>query len=949
MTKDLSALFCPKSIALIGASRTPEKVGGIVLKNILNSGFQGKIYPVNPNAGDINGLQCFPDINSIPEVPDLAVVALPSNLIMPTVNQLGEKGVKNAVVFAAGFKETGGEGAKLEKELIDTANKYNINILGPNCLGFVNNTCPANVTFGQLVNQKGNLRFISQSGAIAASIFDWCRAVGLGFAEFITLGNKAVINENDVLEYFSSHPQNYTEDGLSGVSPIGMYLESISKGEEFLRLTDHISTKDPVFIIKPGKTHAAAQAMQSHTGAIAGEDAVLETALKQSGVVRCETLEDFFDFSRAFAWENAPVGPGVAVVSNAGGPAVISADAVIEEGLELAELDGQTKERLQSVLPHAASLYNPVDVLGDALADRFAQAADILLQQENVHSLLVILTPQIMTQIDKTAEAIGDLSKKYQKPILCSFIGGTLIAEGERKLNEYRIPSFRFPERAIKALSVMWLWNKEKSKNEKTGEAQQTTPLLDENRLKEIINEAINSNQKTLDNFEANGLMEASGIPVPPTTIAANVGEANVFAQNNGWPIVLKLSAPGLLHKKDIGGVVTDIWNENQLNEAWTALEYKVSQLEDEVKNNVKFQAQKDIVKGIEVIVGVKRDPTFGPVLLFGAGGTWTEVLEDRNLRLLPVDTERAKKLVEESKIFTILKGSRGEPPYALDKLYDIIVRLGMLAQSQQDISEIEINPVIVTLNDVWAVDAKVVLSQGVSVPVKGPQFKVANTLAHSILAGTYHYFEFESESPLIYQPGQYISVKVAPNRINCYSVAGHTNNNTFNLLVDTSPGGPGSKFFENLKVGDKITYLGPFGNLILNENDGANHLLFLGTGSGCAPLKVLIESALKGKNIQTPISYYFGLRNPQDVFWKDHFEQLSREHPNFSFKLVLSKPDENWNGDSGHITDFIERNFPDASGLSVYLCGNKKMIEEATNILASHGCPKERIYSEKF
>lgn len=950
MPRDLSSLFSPKSIAVIGASRTPEKVGAVVLKNIIESEFPGHIYPVNPNAENINGLPCYPDVSSLPEKVDLAVVALPATLVIDTLNQIGEKGIKNAVVFAAGFKETGAEGAILEKQLSDVAQKYGLNLLGPNCLGFLNNFCPVNVTFGEAVKQPGNLRFVTQSGAIAASLFDWCKSTGLGLSHFVTLGNKTVLNENDVLHYFQSLPpvtlQPADQEGLSTVFPIGLYLESISNGNDFLHLTSQIAQTYPLFIIKPGKTKAAAKAMQSHTGAIAGEDAVLDAVLSQAGVVRCQTLQDFFDVARAFAWENAPLGPKIAIISNAGGPAVISADAVVQEGLELAEFDAQTEEQLQKILPSSASTYNPIDILGDALADRFAQASEVILQTNQADALMIILTPQVMTQIEKTAEFIGALSKKYQKPIFCSFIGGSLIAEGEKKLNEYRIPSFRFPERAISTISAMWKWKKFLQTKVSIG-ASHTAEQFNTDQAKGIVAKAIEANQITLDNLQSNELITSFGIPTPPTQAVAQLEEAKQAAGSIGWPVVLKLSAPGLLHKKAVGGVVTDIWNENHLETACNELQYKISQLDQEIRDHVRIQVQKDVVNGIEVIVGVKKDPTFGQILLFGAGGSMAELIADRNLHLLPMDIPQIKHLVEGSKIFPLLKGN-GEPALALEKLYNLIYRLGKLAENIPDISEIEINPVIVTLNDVWAVDAKVLLTGETNKVVKPSPFKIATTISHTILASHYHEFVFESEQQLVYKPGQYISIKVANDRINCYSIAGQESPNRFNLLVDTSPGGPGSKFFENLKVGDKITYLGPFGIFTFKPDDGASQVLFLGTGSGCSPLRCMLDGALK-QNAQTPMTLYFGLRHSSDVFWKDYFEKLTQQYPNFKYKLVLSKPDTGWQGQVGHITDLVNSDFPDASGCSAYLCGNKQMVEQATEILQAQGCPKERIYSEKF
>lgn len=712
MPKDLRGLFSPKSVTIIGASKSPEKVGAIVLKNIIDSGFKGAIYPVNPKESEIIGLKCYPDVNSLPEVPDLAVFAIPSSVVIGVLEEIGKKGIKNAVIFSAGFKEIGTEGELLQNQLVDVANKYQINVLGPNCLGYANNSLPINVTFGQVVKEKGNLRIISQSGAITASLFDWCQTTKLGFSEFVTIGNKAVVNENDVLEYFASLPApTVDQSGLSKVSPIGLYLESIAGGEELVKIATKISKTAPIFALKPGKSIAAASAMHSHTGAIAGKDSVLDAAFKQSGIIRCHDLSDFFDIARALAWENAPKGSRVAVVSNAGGPAVLSTDSIDETGLKMAQFGSFTQQKLAAILPRMASFLNPVDVLGDALADRFGQAIEAVLQEPSVDGVIVILTPQLMTQIEKTAEIIGGLSAKYSQPILCSFIGGSLASVGEKRLNDYKIPSFPFPEMAIKTLSLMWQWQNWRN-NQGTGFAtQEASGLQNTEIVKNILSTAKSKNQRNLDNFESNSLITAIGISTPPTLSVGGLEQAKKFAEEAGWPVVLKISSPGLLHKSDLGGVITHINNPDDLNSAGIKLSQQISTLDSDTKRNAKIQIQKEISGGIEVIVGIKRDPYFGQVMLFGAGGKFAELLVDRNLHLLPIGDKEAKQLVSNSKILTLLNGFRGDLPYNLDPLYETIIHLGKLVESFPEIAEIEINPLIITHTGVWAVDCKVVLA----------------------------------------------------------------------------------------------------------------------------------------------------------------------------------------------------------------------------------------------
>ncbi|MBI3887973.1 acetate--CoA ligase family protein, partial [Candidatus Microgenomates bacterium] len=749
------------------------------------------------------------------------------------------------------------------------------------CLGFVNNLCPINATFGQQIKTNGNLRFISQSGALATGLFDWCDANGVGFSEFITLGNKAVVNENDCLEYFAATP-----------GPIGLYLESISDGKRFFDLTAKLSKTNPIFIIKPGKTTAAAKAMQSHTGSIAGEDVVLQTALDQAGVIRCEELEEFFDLSRALSWSLAPIGPRVAIVSNAGGPAVISADAIVKFGLKLASFSQETHDQLNKILPRTASGANPVDVLGDALADRYVAASEIAIGNPETDALVCILTPQLMTQIEKTAEMIGDLSKKYQKPVFCSFIGGSLVSQGEQTLNSYKIPSFRFPERAISTLAKMWKWRQYYYKPEDF-KCPANSFNFNLERSSEIINLATNESRGTLDNNEVNQLFLDAGINIPPAKIVSNFEEAINFSNDCGWPTVLKLCSPLLLHKTEVGGVIADINSPVEMESAWAKLETKVKE------------------------------------------------------HLLPLDYEAAAKLVESSKIYPLLKGYRGEVPCALDKVYDVMVRLSHLALKLESVNEIEINPVIVTLNNVWAVDGKVVLKNGMTQNVNPPKFKMGTIKTHTNPGGNFHEFTIELDSPIKFLPGQYVSVKVADNRINAYSVASQIDEKTICLLVDISPGGVGSKFFAEVKVGDKISFLGPFGTFKYVADTTSEKDIFVATGSGISALRFMVEEALK---ISTkPIVLYWGLRFNNDVLWQNVFTDLAEKHPNFKFNLVLSKPDGSWAGLQGHVTDYLKVHFPDLSKNAVYSCGNKHFIIDATEVAKTCGCPPERIYSEKF
>ena len=941
MPKDLNLFFNPKSIAIIGASRTPEKVGSIILRNIINSGFKGDIYPINPNTTEINGRKCYPDIFSIPNGCDLVAISLPSEISLDVISQVAQKGIKNIVLYASGFKEIGEEGKVLEEKLLKLISENELNLLGPNCLGFVNNNIGLNATFGESVKDVGNIKFISQSGAIAASIFDWANSIGLGFGEFITIGNKSDINENDILNYFKSISDR---EGDSSNFSIGMYLESISNGVEFIKIASELSKKHPIFIIKPGKTSAATSAMKSHTGSIAGEDDVLDAALKQAGIIRCSSMEDFFDITKSFAWSQIPAGPNVAIISNAGGPAVISADAVVLEGLNLIEFNEATTSKLRKVLPRSASFHDPLDLMGDALAERYGHSAEIVIENSNVDYVLFLLTPQIMTQIEKTAEYISYVSSKYKKPIICSFIGGTNIAKGEEILNKNKIPVYRFPERAIKAIGSMWRYKKSidlNSSSDHDNSFETISKIQEEDEVRKIIQHSINEKHITLENIEADKLMNYVGIKTPASRYILKIEEAREFVSQNNYPIVLKLSGQGMLHKLDAGGVITGIKSDQELQDAFNKI-----QLKTEMKN-LQIQIQKQVENGIEIILGMKIDPVFGYFILFGAGGSFVEIILDKNIHLLPINHLQAKNLILNSKINKIIQKSEVN----IDELVKVLIHFSKLEHIIPEAKEIEINPLIITKSDIWAVDSKVLMKDLVptSLQAKGPKFITAQTTSNKNLSSKFHHSSFELSSPFEFIPGQYISVKVAPNTIRAYSIATRTDNKHFDLLVDSRPGGPGSQFFDNLKIGDSMDFLGPFGKFVFNPQDGSEEILFMATGSGMSATRCLIDCTLKESKFTKKIKLYFGLTHDSEIFWVDHLEELKKQYPNFSYEISVADPTSEWQGNKGFITEIIKRDYPNAEKVSAYLCGHRNMISDVTDLLLANGCHPDRIYTERF
>ncbi len=702
----LEKLFAPSSVAIVGASSSPEKVGAIILKNIQSSGFTGKVYPVNPKETTISDLTCYPSVSDLPEVVDLTIIAIPAEHVNEVLTQVGEKGMHDVVVLTAGFKEMGGDGLTRDKEMQEIAAKYSINILGPNCMGFVNTTCPINATFAQIHEEKGNFCFLSQSGAIASSLFDYSKKMGIGFSEIFSLGNKANIGENEVLSYLLAQ-----EKHDDAPRPIGIYLESIIDGRKFVDIATQVSKRDPIFMLKPGKTAAAKKAMQSHTGAIAGEDAVLDAALKEAGIIRCDGIEDFFDYLRAFSWGHIPTGNKIAIISNAGGPAVMTSDDVIDDGLEFFAFDTETTAKMNALLPPFASTHNPIDVLGDALSDRFASIGEIVMRTPGVDVVLCILTPQMMTQVKETAEIMSSLQAKYNKPIFCSFIGGEKIDEAEKVFQEKHVVNFAYPERAVKIISNMYRWNVwRQSHNAPVVPAQPLT--MDTQKVQGILDRAVQSHQPTLTNTDASELLAASGIQVPATILATSLDEAKVFAATQGWPVVLKLSSPGLLHKAAVGGVITGIHSVDSLAEGWRNLETIMNGLEESVRAGAHIQIQKQVENGIEIITGIKHDSTFGLVMLFGLGGKFVNFIHDHNLHLLPLSQEEAVDCIKKSQAYTFLGGDSIAPD-TISRLAELLLRMSDLAINHSQIDEIEINPVIFSKDQFFAVDGKVVLKLG--------------------------------------------------------------------------------------------------------------------------------------------------------------------------------------------------------------------------------------------
>jgi acetyltransferase len=680
----LEYFFNPQSVAVIGASRNPVKVGYSILSNIIDSGYCGKIYPVNPKAEEVLGYKCYSSVLEIDDDLDLAIIALPARFVNQTIKECAEKNLKSAIVISAGFKEIGIEGARLERELIALCKKYNIDLLGPNCLGMITTFTPINASFASKMPLRGPVGFISQSGALCTGILDWSLEENIGFSRFISLGNKAGLDETDFIMALA-------EDIETKV--ILCYVEGIKNGENFLKNVNKATREKPVVIIKSGVSAAGARAASSHTGTLAGLDQAYETAFKQVGVIRAAQMEELFDLAEAFSKTSLPKGNRVAIITNAGGPGIIATDAADKYGLKLAAFSHEMIDKLSEGLPTEAGKHNPIDVLGDARADRFKFTLEIAAQDDNIDCIIVLLTVQAMTEIETTAEVIANIKQQSNKPIITSFIGGIDARKGDNKLRAAGIANFPFPERAVAVMSQLAKY----SAYLKEEERELPEPFSDINRSKvaEIFRNVRDDGRKTLLGYEAIAVANAYSISTPPTELARSAFEAVEIAHriSNGGSVVLKIASPQIIHKTDIGAVRLGLRSDKEITDAYNQI----------IENSVRYmphakiygvEVQKMNPKGRELIIGMSRDLTFGPMVMFGLGGIFVEVLKDVTFRLAPMSLKDVQEMIYETKAAgTLLRGVRGEPPADINSIIDMILRVSQLVTEFPEILEMDINP----------------------------------------------------------------------------------------------------------------------------------------------------------------------------------------------------------------------------------------------------------------
>ena len=684
----LDALFNPSSIAVVGASTKLHTVGNDLVQNLIAHKFTGSVYPINPKAPDILGLKAYPSLTDLPEPVELIAVAVPATAVFGVVEQARDIGVKAMVLLSAGFKETGKEGLELERQLTQAVREAGIALVGPNCLGVINADprIQLNATFARKMPQHGKLAFISQSGALCTSVLDYAEERQIGFSKFISFGNKADVNEIDLLSYLA-------EDDNTRV--IAMYLEDITNGQAFIETARRIfwQSGKPILCLKSGRSPEGAKAVSSHTGSLAGSDSVYDAIMIQGGVQRVDRISELFDYAALYTTQPLAKGKRLGIITNAGGPGIMATDAAIRVGLQLASLSPQTKDKLRADLPAAAALGNPVDVVGDARADRYQAAVRTVLEDPEVDMGLVILTPQSMTEIEDTARIIPEAVKGLGKPVVCSFMGARDVAEGAQILRSNGIPNYPFPEDAIFSLAGA---EKLSSMLDIPDREMVEFKNLDVKKVGQIIADALAGNEKKyLTQSECRPIFECYGFPLLFSRMATSAAQAAEIVGGFGRAVVMKVMSADVVHKLDAGGVLLNISGAEGAAKAYDQIIANVSKAVPGAKIQgilIEEMAQ----KGVEVILGATRDPRFGPLLMFGLGGSFVEVLKDVTFRLAPMWRTSAHRMIREIRAFKILTGVRGAPPSDLAAIEDVLLRLSAMVTNHPEISELDINPLIV-------------------------------------------------------------------------------------------------------------------------------------------------------------------------------------------------------------------------------------------------------------
>jgi len=719
----LNNFFNPKSIAVIGASRHKSKIGHNILQNLLDAKFRGKIYPVNPKAENILNQKCYCSIKKLPKKISLAIIVIPSQFVLSALKECGEQGIKNAIIISAGFREKGSNGLKLEKELKELARAMDMNILGPNCLGVLDSLNNINASFAKGMIGKGKISFISQSGAICSAMLDWAKKENIGFSKFVSLGNMAGINELDLLEYFITD---------KSTEAVFAYLENFSDGSKFVAIAKKLCIKKPLIILKSGITERGKAMAMSHTGAMAEDDRIIQGILRQSNAIRCQSLEEIFDLVKLMANTKILKDNCLAVISNGGGINVITTDKVAESSICLAKISDATVDKLQKKLPPIVHVGNPLDIIGDACAERYGAAIENFCKDKNVSNLLVTLTVQTATEQIKTANAIVKFSKMYNKNIIANFIGGEEISEAVDLLQQNGISNFPYPENVVNVLDKINTWN---NTLVSISNSRKSSFTISKEKNEEIA-KLINSKSGALDYLVVKNILEVLEFPIIKSVLSGNLKDLSAFAQKSGYPVAMKAISNSIGHKTDFGAVKLDVKTPQELSKAYQqliklndkkkefcssprkssrSLPLKVSSSEPlgnspvALSYGIKILVQPMISGAQELIIGAKRDSKFGPIVLFGLGGIYTEIFKDISLRMAPIGEYEAERMMEELKISEIFEGARG---MEIDKeaIIQLLIKISYLITNHPRVKEIDLNPVMVKDGKIDIVDMRMIV-----------------------------------------------------------------------------------------------------------------------------------------------------------------------------------------------------------------------------------------------
>ncbi len=694
---NLDPILNPRSIAVIGASRSPETIGHQILANLLVRGFTGPVFPVNPHATAVHGVKAYPRIDAVPDPVDLAVISVPRDLVLPIARQCGDAGVRGLVVITAGFREVGPEGARLESELTNLVRGCGIRMIGPNCMGVLNTdpNISMNATFAPVMPPAGRAAFVSQSGALGLSVLDYATEYGIGISQFVSVGNKPDVSGNDLLLQWEHDDR---------VDTILMYVENFGNPTKFREIASRIAKRKPIVVLKSGRSTVGARAATSHTGALAASDEVVDALLAQSGVLRATSIEELFDMAMAFTDQPLPRSRRTAILTNSGGPGILVADAMEPQGLELVELSPGTVERLRPLFPAEASLRNPLDMIASAQPSGYRAALEALLDDDAVDSVVSIFVPPLGVRQEDVAEAIVAAAQTQRdKPVLSVLMGRDGLPEGRAELHQARIPAYIFPESAARALAALV---RHREYREREVRPIERFPV-DHARAARIIERACADGRSRLDEREALDLVAAYGIDIAPARLAPSVDAAVTAAEEVGWPVVLKVVSRDIVHKTDVGGVALDLREADDVREAASTMLHRIETTAPDARIDG-LLVQRMIRGGKETIAGVARDPLFGPLIMFGLGGIWVEALEDVVFRVAPFDEIEAAAMVDAFRSARILRGMRGQPPADRPALAGVLQRLSQLAVDFPAIEELDINPLLALESGAVAADARV-------------------------------------------------------------------------------------------------------------------------------------------------------------------------------------------------------------------------------------------------